>query len=381
MFDAIIIGGGASGVMCAIIAAKRNKKILIIDEGSSLAKKLLVTGNGKCNLTNVKINENSYNQDITAYLKRFNINQTLNLFSNMGLLYYTDNEGRVYPYSNSAKSVVEVLNNECAKLNINTKLNTRVLKISKNDNYVVETNNGVFRSKQLVVAFGTKNSQNLLTDLNIGYCPFVPSLTALMTENTKKLSGIRLSNVEITAKCKNKVFTERGELLYKDSGISGIVIFNTSSLFARNNCFKGEVLVNLMPDYSREQIKDIIAKRLQNHTYLCNVFEGWFMEQVALEICKKANIDAKTLIQKLTKKDIEKLVDTIVALKYEVNGCYENNQVFAGGVKLTELTENLESKKHAGLFFCGEVCDVDGVCGGYNLQWAWTSGHIVGESL
>ncbi len=381
MYDCIILGGGASGVMCAIVASRKGKKVLVVDEGAFLAKKLLVTGNGKCNLTNVNASSTFYNQNINEYLDRFNANQTIEFFNDLGLVLYSDEEGRVYPYSNSAKSVVEVLNKECSRLNIQTQLNTKILSVKKQECFVVHTDQGEFKAGQLVIAIGAKNAQNILNNLNVGCKEFTPSLTALLTENTKKLSGIRLSGVEITAKCKNKIFTEKGEVLFKDSGLSGIVVFNASTLFARNNCFKGEVSIKLMPNYGKDKIIKMLTERLSKNIKLKDVFNGWFMEQIAVEICAKANIDINKLSSKISQAEVKKLADTICDLRYNVKGHYDNNQVYSGGVCLNNLTNNLQSREVSGLYFCGEVCDVDGTCGGYNLQWAWTSGKIVGDAL
>lgn len=382
MYDVIIIGGGASGVMCAITASQKKKKVLLLDAGAYPAKKLLVTGNGKCNITNIDCDNMFYNQNIDEYLKRFSQVDTLNFFSELGLIVYNDAQGRVYPFSNSAKSVVEVLHNKLKKLNVETKPNTLVTNVSKNNEvYIVKTQSESYYSKNVVVASGGNSVKEYLSNLLPQSTDIMPSLCALLTESTKKLSGIRLSNVLVTVKCGDVKKSEIGELLFKDSGVSGIVIFNLSSIFARQKSFLGEVCINLMPTHSFKEIERILNIRIKQNDNVEQVFTGWFVKEIGNEILRKANVDVKTKCNKLTDVQIKNIANTIACLKYEVVGCYDNNQVFSGGVKLDVLTKNLESKKHKGIYFCGEVLDVDGVCGGYNLQWAWTSGHIVGESL
>lgn len=382
MYDVIIIGGGASGVMCAITASQKKKKVLLLDAGAYPAKKLLVTGNGKCNITNIDCDNMFYNQNIDEYLKRFSQADTLKFFNELGLLTYNDECGRVYPFSNSAKSVVEVLHNKLKKLNVETKPNTLVTNVSKNNEvYIVKTQSESYYSKNVVVASGGNSVKEYLNNLLPQSTGIMPSLCALLTESTKKLSGIRLSNVLVTVKCGDVKKSEIGELLFKDSGVSGIVIFNLSSIFARQKSFLGEVCINLMPTHSFKEIERILNIRIKQNDNVEQVFTGWFVKEIGNEILRKANVDVKTKCNKLTDVQIKNIANTIACLNYEVVGCYDNNQVFSGGVKLDVLTKNLESKKHKGLYFCGEVLDVDGVCGGYNLQWAWTSGHIVGESL
>lgn len=382
MYDVIIIGGGASGVMCAITASQKKKKVLLLDAGAYPAKKLLVTGNGKCNITNIDCDNMFYNQNIDEYLKRFSQVDTLNFFSELGLIVYNDAQGRVYPFSNSAKSVVEVLHNRLKKLNVETKPNTLVTNVSKNNEvYIVKTQSESYYSKNVVVASGGNSVKEYLNNLLPQSTDIMPSLCALLTESTKKLSGIKLSNVLVTVKCGDVKKSEIGELLFKDSGVSGIVIFNLSSIFARQKSFLGEVCINLMPTHSFKEIERILNIRIKQNDNVEQVFTGWFVKEIGNEILRKANVDVKTKCNKLTDVQIKNIANTIACLKYEVVGCCDNNQVFSGGVKLDVLTKNLESKKHKGLYFCGEVLDVDGVCGGYNLQWAWTSGHIVGESL
>lgn len=171
-------------------------------------------------------------------------------------------------------------------------------------------------------------------------------------------------------------------MLFKDNGISGIVTFNISTLFARQANFQGHIKIDLMPQLSYGGLCEFLKDRRQSPLPVKNFFDGLFVPQVGYYILNKVKIsnEEKPCIE-LTHEEIEKMAFEIKNMTLNVKGHYDNNQVYSGGVLLEDLTDNLESKSVNNLYFCGEVCDVDGICGGYNLQWAWTSGRIVGESL
>ena len=385
-FDFIILGAGASGCICALTASKSGKNILVIDKLTKAGKKLMATGNGRCNLSNQNIfpSVKYFNQDIDKFLKRFDNKDTLDYFANIGLISYSDSEGRVYPFSNSAKSVIDVFNNQFENnKNVTLSLENEVTKVEKYENsFIVYSAKGNFSCEKLIVATGGKSAENIFENFELNSKPFVPSLVAIKTENTRSLEGVRISNAKIKASCKGKSYTETGEILFKDSGISGIVSFNSSTLFARNNDFDGTITIDLMPDYNLENIVELLKSRRHLNVKIKNLFDGMFVSQVGYYILNKVKIENEERpVSTLSDKEIERLAYTIKNISLKVKGHYENNQVHSGGIMLADLTKNLESKKIKNLYFCGEVCDVDGICGGYNLQWAWTSGRIVGESL
>lgn len=376
-YNTIIIGGGASGCM---VAMSTKENVLLLDSGKSLAKKLMVTGNGRCNITNTNISSNYYNQNIDKYLQRFNEKQTIDFFESIGLETYADEEGRVYPISNSAKSVVDVI---CSKLkNIEALFGQKVVDIKKQkDGYVVYTEGEVFGCKNLVVSTGGNSLFGAIKNFGVDIKPFVPSLVSLKSPEIKDLNGVRVSNVLVTANvcCVSK--SELGEVLFKDGGLSGIVIFNLSTLLARNNNFEGTIYIDLLPKLSIDDLCQKLENRKKLNVKLDKFFVGMFVNNLANEIFRQCKINTNIQSNNLTYEQILMLAKTIKNLTYRISGYFDNNQVFSGGVKLTDLTENLESTKCSNLYFTGEICDVDGVCGGYNLQWAWTSGKIVGESL
>lgn len=376
-YDVIILGCGASGTMCAV--STKAKKIAVVDFSNKVAKKLLLTGNGRCNLTNLNVDSSAYNVKIDDYLKRFDNTKTLEFFENIGLEHYADEEGRVYPISNSAKSVVDVLNEKMN--NADLYLGEKIVSVCKNsDEFIVKTDKSELKAKKLVVTTGG-NSTKILNDLNVPYKKFIPSLVALKSKNTRDLNGVKVSNVLVKAKCKNISKKEIGEVLFKEDGLSGIVIFNLSSLFAREGDFSGEIEIDLLPKFSEKKLFEKLNQRKKLGLRGDKFFFGMFQNAVANEIFKQAKVNTNKNSKDFTDVEIERICEKVKGLNFEVCGHYDNNQVFSGGVELNDLTENLESKKIKNLFFCGEIVDVDGVCGGFNLQWAWTSGHIVGGAL
>lgn len=379
-FNLIIIGAGASGLMCALKSKEKN--IALIDANSKPGKKILVTGNGRCNLTNMCIEAKNYNQDIEKYLSRFNQTQTLNYFSSLGLETFADEEGRVYPISNSAKSVVDVILNKLEN-KVEFILNQKVVKVEKqNEEFIVSTEQDKYYCKKLVIATGGKSAEEIIKSFNISCKSFTPSLVALKSNAIKDLNGVKVSSVLVKATNFNgETKEEVGEVLFKDNGISGIVIFNLSSIFARTNCFKGKITIDLLPNLTNKELFNKLEKRKDLCVNIDKFFTGFFIPALANEIFKQAKINTNSNSKNLTNQQLEKLVFTIKNLTFSVDGYYDNNQIHSGGVLLSELTQNLMSKQVKNLYFIGEVCDVDGVCGGFNLQWAWTSGAIVGESL
>lgn len=379
-FDTIILGAGASGVMCALNSY--NKNIAIIDKNNKLGKKLAVTGNGRCNLTNLNTSSIYYNANIDKYLKRFDVEATLAFFKSIGLLTYNDNEGRVYPLSNSAKSVIDVIGNAISKKNISTFLEHEIMSITyKDKKFYIETNKENFECEKLVVATGGNSLNEFLNLYEIKHRKTHPSLCALKTTSTRNLENVRISDVEITLENESDKKIERGEILFKDSGISGISIFNLSTLLARKGDYSGKLIIDLLPFLSEKELYDLLVARKNLNVKISNFFDGLFVNQIAYEILNRSKVDENRSSIKLSDKEIQSFVKIIKHLDFAIKGFYNNNQVYSGGVELDALTDDLECKNIENLYFCGEICDVDGECGGFNLQWAWTSGFIVGSKI
>lgn len=378
VFDVIILGAGASGMMCA--STIKGKKVAVVDQAKNAAKKIMVTGNGRCNLGNNSISSKFYNRNIDSFLKQFSEIETAKFFSDLGLVTYVDEEGRIYPISNSAKSVMDILEYGARKASFF--LGERIKNIKKEGtSFVVNLETKIITSPKIVVATGG-GSGEILKMLKVPYKEFVPSLVSLKSKQTRDLNGTRVSNVLVKAtNAFGKTRSEKGEVLFRENGLSGIVIFNLSTLYARSGRFEGKVEIDLLPDVSEKGLKEILQKRKSLESRLDKFFVGMFANSVANEIFKQSKLNTNAPCATLKENEILILAKTIKNMQFNVCGALDNNQVFSGGVPLEDLDENLMHKNLQGAYFVGEICDVDGVCGGYNLQWAWTSGHIVGEEI
>lgn len=381
VFDVAILGAGASG---SFLAANLSSKlrVALVDLNSKIAKKILATGNGRCNLSNLNMSSDFFNQNIDCFLKRFDQKQTIKTFEDFGLQTFADEGGRIYPLSNSAKSVVDVLTNEIEKKNFDVFLQEQFLDVKKFDDFFeVLTSKQKIVCKNLVVALGGNSCKNIAKSFGVEYKNCLPSLCALKTQSTKKLENCKIHNALIVAQCNNQISTEQGEVLFKDSGISGICAFNLSAFFARMGKFDGKLIVDLLPNFKKNQVQNLLEGRRSLALPAHKFFDGIFVRAVGEEILLRAKIDFNKNSSTLCTEEIEKIAQQTKAMQFDVKGCFENNQVFCGGVALDALDKNLQSLAQKNLFFVGEAVDVDGICGGYNLQWAWTSAKLVANCL
>ena len=383
-YDILVLGGGASGSICAIQvkSLNKNKNIAIVDNQNRIAKKLLVTGNGRCNITFENMINKAYNQSIDTFLNKFSNLDLINYFKNLGLVCFCE-EGRYYPLSNSAKSVVEVVENAMNNLKIPIFLEHEILNISKTGKkFKVVTSKETFVCNTLVYALG--KSDKLLKNFNLKNRRSFPSLVALKTqENLQNLQNIKVSNVQVTAYLNNgESDSEYGEVLFKEHGISGVCIFNLSALFARNQVKNGFISIDLMPNHSKQSLEKLLLERKDNLSVTINHFlDGIMVRPLNYYLLNKFKLQEEMPCATLSKSDISNMANTIKNLKFEVTDFYQNNQVFSGGIGLDNLDKNLQCKKYPNLYVIGESVDVDGKCGGFNLQWAWTSGFIVGCNI
>ena len=377
-YEVIIIGAGASGMMCALNSTKQT---LLIEASDRIGKKILATGNGKCNLTNDKIDARYYNTPLVKlYFQKFNQVQTLQYFEKLGVLTYADMEGRRYPLSNSANTVLDLLLKalQC-KNNVVVKVNSMPSTITKTPNgFQVVTPDQTYVCQQLVIATGGNSSTQYLKQLHVDHTTFRPSLVGLKTTKNQGLAGVRVSHVRV----KFHDFDEIGEILFKEDGISGIVIFNLSAHMARQNVSTGKIIIDLLPNWEAERLAAVIQASIAEHPsyYLVDILEGLLHKSLARNIVTKLHL-ASMLASDCTATDVSALVNMMKNFVVMMTGYADNQQVHTGGVDLKGLDEHLQYQQIPGLYFIGEVVNVDGVCGGYNLQWAWTSGKIVGDFL
>ena len=386
MDNILIIGGGASGLMCALQLAMSGKSVTVLEKNERVGKKLLATGNGKCNLTNINLSIKDYNTpDIKYILDEYSPQRIVEEFAKIGLLTKTDSEGRVYPYSESANTVLNILLRRLDEYAVNVVCDTLVEKISPHDGkWRVFTTNGEYTGDKVAFACGSNatsglDSLGLMNNLGHRVLPFAYAIAPLICDGVKGMSGVR-AKVYATLSINGKeTMGERGEILFKDDALSGILAFRLSSALARRrekveSC---KVTIDFVPDMSQEQLAEFIYGNCSPYSPL----EGVLHKAVAQNVIARTPMDRSWIMSHKKAFGIAKSCKA-----FEVNilgvGARTNAQVACGGVALDELdTHTLQSKLHGGLYCIGESVDVDGLCGGCNLHWAWASAMAASKDM
>ena len=396
-----VIGGGASGLMAAITAKKSGKEVIILERKDRILKKVLITGNGRCNITNVNANiSNYFGKDISSVeniLNRFTPQDTMDFFNELGIVCNEENRGKVYPLSGQASSVVDALRFEAEKLGIKIETEFYVRKIEK-DGFkfrIYSEDRKKIEAGRVIIAAGGQSYPELgsngsgfelAKELGHSVTKLSPSIVQLKTEKNqvKGLQGIK-TDVAVTAYGDNKkICTYDGELLFTDYGISGNVVFNISFVMPLYKNVEFEIDFMEKFDYNElyEMLKE--RKRILSHLTMENYFNGMINKKLGQFLSKVSGIEKLSKpVKDLNDSDIRKLCTVLKKYRVKIleTTGFKNAQATAGGVSLYEVnTETLESKIVKGLYFSGEVLDVYGECGGFNLQWAWASGHIAGEN-
>ncbi len=399
---AAIIGGGASGLICGCVAGKRNpdKKIVVIERDNRVGKKILVSGNSRCNLTNLSANENNYNSSFESgvdfLLQNFPPEKLIEYFESIGLVTFADNEHRVYPLSKQASAVLSVLRNELKRQNVKEICDTEVLSISKCDRgYKLKCNDKIIIAEKVVIATGGKNNyaQKVIGNTyavseSVGHkiSKLSPSLSPVKVDSihTKSLKGIRVQGKVTAVIDGKKIKSDKGEIQFTNEALSGICVFNLSGVL--NQSDNAEIIVQLLPDYSFKEIKTMLIDRIKlvKKESVQEIFTGLFHKNIGIALLKSSKIDTNTTVDKLSDEHIKRLANVINAWVFKVikNNDFSFAQVTRGGVLGSQIDpETLQSKLCKNIYLCGETIDVDGDCGGFNLQFAFSSGMCVGEQL
>lgn len=399
-YGMIVVGGCSAGIVAAISAKRRNPdmKIAILEKLPRIGKKLLATGNGKCNLTNETAAEHDYvGKEFASYaFDKYSPEKIKEFFASLGLLCYTDSCGRVYPESNTASSVVDALRFELERLKIDVYCDTPVTDIKHKKDFII---NGEFACKKLIIAAGGKASPSQGSD-GSGYAlaksfghsvtKLYPALVPLCAspEITKPMKGVRVRNVTLTFKGDKKIAQTSGEILFTDYGLSGIAAMELAASArkyidsVKQNPFTN---IDFMPDKSYNELVDYLLNlnKIKGFTNMDNLLTGFLPKTVGIAVCKACKLyKSDKLISELTEKDIRKIAEKIKSFPLEVTGTkdFKDAQVTSGGIKTNEIdNKTMQSKICNNLYFAGEIIDVDGGCGGFNLQWAWASGMLAGE--
>lgn len=371
MFDICIIGGGAAGLTAAITAKRLNSElnIVILEKKEKVGKKILASGNGKCNISNV---------NCKGYL------EILEFFESVGVITRTDEEGRIYPYSEESKAVVRGLSNQLLKLGISVLTECQVKGIEKKDCYEISYDRKIINARKILIACGGKAAPKLGTtgdgyrwakEFGHSVSKLAPALTAVkVSEDVKSLKGVR-------EKCRVKlfymnevIFQEDGELQFTEDGISGICVFNMTRFMRipegkklENGFEDYRIVIDFLPEINRAT--DLLKQRrkmdIKGLDSLVKEPLGNFIEKIAGEIMENE----------------EKLLKTFYLSPIGLKG-WDFAQITKGGVDMNQIHEDtMESKLVTGLYFAGEILNYDGPCGGYNLNFAWKTGMIAGRNM
>ena len=399
-YDLIIVGGGASGLAAALSAANKYKeiRILIIEQLARVGKKILVTGNGRCNLTNLNAENHSYRNSEFASnaLNKYNPGKVIGFFNSLGLETYTDTAGRVYPRSNSATSVLDCLRYAVMSRNVEIITEEKINKIIREDKAFIL--NDSYKAGKVIIACGGKASPAQGSD-GSGYVlaektghritSLVPSLVPLNSKPdlVKQVKGLRAADVRLLAEGEYNDAVSSGEILFTENGISGIAAMELASFCERELRKGNEPLLHIdfLPEFDFESLKKKISGliEIKRGQPMDTFLTGFFPKQIGIMILKNAELYSPGLnIDIMSEGMIENAVQSIKDFTLPVTGTkgFQNAQVTSGGVDVRDIdSETMMSVVCKNLYFCGEITDVDGGCGGYNLQWAFASGLLAGE--
>lgn len=391
-----IIGGGASGLVAAIFASQNTENsVTVYESGERIGRKILATGNGRCNMTNVNADINNYYGKNPKFVlgakNKFWVDETLEFFESLGIVSKTEDEGKVYPYSDQASAVLDVLRFKLDELGVEVVTSFEVETIKKNkDGFNIKTYDGrSATADKVIIATGGKAAPNLgskgigyeiLHSLGHSVTELKPSLVQIKTDTevVRKLKGIKV-NADVYLG-DNK---EYGEVLFTEYGLSGPAVFSLSSKLQNQKILS----IDIMPEYSKEKIFDMLTIRMYQNPKITleNFFVGMFNKRVGQALLKFAGIEPLSRYAvTLGEKELVRICDTIKKWDFNIKGTmsWNNAQVTKGGISTDEFNPNtMESKLVKCLYAIGEVLDIDGDCGGYNLQWAWSSGYLAGAAV
>lgn len=399
-----IVGGGAAGLVASIVASRKGSEVYIFERLDRVGKKILATGNGRCNITNVNTDITRFHGKDTEFangaLKQFDVSATIEFFEKLGVKCKVEDGGKVYPYSEQASSVLDVLRYEAERLGVVELCGYYVNQIrqKKGGFEIIIKDKESMMVDQIIIATGGKASPNLGSN-GSGYdlvMPFghkiietFPTLVQLKLDATflKALKGVKFEGA-VTLGLGNKALqTENGEILYTDYGISGPPIFQLSRK-AGEQIAEGKkpwLTVDMFCDFQYGELIEILKKRMDNgcEKPLDFSFVGLINKRLIPILLKAAGIvDIHKHCKEVSEEELKNICHKLKMWKFEVIGTqsWTEAQVTAGGIDIKDVNPNtMESKLVKGLYFAGEILDIDGDCGGFNLQWAWSSGYIAGK--
>ncbi len=409
VFDLVVIGGGPSGMISAGMAATRAAKVLLLEKNKILGKKLLISGNGRCNITQAEFDlhklVSAYGENgafLFSALHKFGPKQIMDFFEELGVKLEIENDGRVFPVSNSSKEVLDALKKYLEENSVEIKYESIVKNISVKNSLVKEvvlTDGTKISTKNLIVATGglsytftgsTGDGLVWAKKAGLEVVPLKPALVPLKIKEAwvKSLPGMVLENVGVAVYQNNKkIINKTGDLLFTHFGVSGPLVINISKSVIRAEK-NGEVKlrINFFPGISPEQLDKNLQMEFSDysHKFLKNYLTEFIPKRMAECLVGILKINGDKPLHDVTREERLQLGKLLNSLEITVagNSGYEMAMVTSGGVSLREIDpQTMRSKKISNLYFVGEVLDLDGPTGGYNLQVAWATGYVAGSNL
>ena len=398
-----VIGGGAGGMMAALTASKKGNQVILLEKNEKLGKKVYITGKGRCNLTNNSpVNEFIQNVIVNnkflfSALNTLSPFETMQFFEDLGLKLKVERGNRVFPECDKSSAVIKCLENALIKNSVDVRLNCNVSKIIKKDDqsFLVVTNDGQINCNSVIVATGglsypltgsTGDGYNFAKSLGHTIVPLRPSLVGIELQGDayKKVQGLSLKNVKVSIFNQQKlVYSDFGEMLFTHFGVSGPIILSSSCIINKLDLSSLDLFIDLKPALTNEVLEQRIIRECQTYhnKSISNMLKELLPKSLIEVVLNSAQISTSKVCSNLTKEERAKLVITLKGLKFKVKKLrpIEEAIVTSGGVCVKEINpKNMESKLVKGLFFCGEVIDVDAFTGGYNLQIAFSTGYLAG---
>jgi len=406
-FIVAIIGGGPAGMMAAIVASRRGASVVLIEKNKQLGAKLLLTGKGRCNITSSISDDRQFIKALGkngvflfSGLSKFNCADAVKFFNDLELETKVERGQRVFPKSDKAYDVLRVLMKELKKQKVAILLNTKALRLERRENQITKilTSQGEIMAQNVIIASGglsypatgsTGDGYNWAKSLSHEIIEPRPCLVPIIVKENfiKQLEGLSLKNVKISLKQNNKIIDERfGEALFTGNGMSGPIILDLSKTVGENLPSKLTLTIDFKPALDEKELDARLQNDFQefNNKLFKNSLNKLLPKKLIPIFVRLSGIDENKQVNKISKVERQKLLKLFKNFELEIVGLdnFENAIITCGGVNLKEIDQKtMKSKIIDNLYFCGEILDLDGPTGGYNLQICWTTGYVAGSSV
>lgn len=400
-----VIGGGAAGMLSAISARNKGYKVILLEKNEKLGKKIYITGKGRCNLTN-NSSVNDFMQNVVvnnkflfSALNNLSPLETISLFERLGLKLKTERGNRVFPESDKSSSVIKCLENYLFKLGVDVRLNTEVRIVSKvNENsFEIYTNNETFFCNKVIIATGgvsypltgsTGDGYDFAKRFGHSVVTPKPSLVGIELKGVsfKQIQGLSLKNVRLSIYNEQKcLFQDFGEMLFTHFGVSGPIVLSSSCLINKFNVDNFDLIIDLKPALTEEVLDQRLVREtsIYHNKTISNMLRELLPKSLIEIVLRQANVSQTKSCSNMSKEERFKILQTLKSLKFKIKKLrpIEEAIITSGGINVKEINpKTMESKLVSGLYFAGEVIDVDAFTGGYNLQIAFSTGYLAGQS-